>query len=34
MEVCPKIAKFLQDKGIEAKFSPFGWYKSFKINCY
>ncbi len=33
MEVCPKIAKYLQDKGIEAKFSPFGWYKSFKINC-
>ncbi len=33
MEVCPKIAKNLQEKGIEAKFSPFGWYKSFKINC-
>ncbi len=33
MDVCPKIASFLQDKGIEAKFSPFGWYKSFKINC-
>ncbi len=33
MEVCPKIAKILQNKGIEAKFSPFGWYKSFKINC-
>ncbi|MFW9824350.1 MAG: threonine--tRNA ligase [Candidatus Thorarchaeota archaeon] len=33
MEVCPKIAKFLEEKGIEAKFSPFGWYKSFKINC-
>jgi threonyl-tRNA synthetase len=33
MEVCPKIAKILQEKGIEAKFSPFGWYKSFKINC-
>ncbi len=33
MEVCPKIAKLLEEKGIEAKFSPFGWYKSFKINC-
>jgi threonyl-tRNA synthetase len=33
MEVCPKIAKILQEKGIEAKFSPFGWYKSFKIDC-
>ncbi|MFX0025242.1 MAG: threonine--tRNA ligase [Candidatus Hermodarchaeota archaeon] len=33
MEVCPKITKHLEEKGIEAKFSPFGWYKSFKINC-
>ncbi|MFX1346045.1 MAG: threonine--tRNA ligase [Promethearchaeota archaeon] len=33
MEVCPKIANNLEEKGIEAKFSPFGWYKSFKINC-
>ena len=33
MEVCPKIANILQDRGIESKFSPFGWYKSFKINC-
>jgi len=33
MDVCPKIAEFLQEKGIEAKTSPFGWYKSFKINC-
>ena len=33
MEVCPKIASILQDRGIESKFSPFGWYKSFKINC-
>jgi len=33
MEVCPKIAENLEEKGIEAKFSPFGWYKSFKINC-
>jgi len=32
-DVCPKIAKILEDKGIESKFSPFGWYKSFKINC-
>jgi len=33
MEVCPKIVNFLKEKGVEAKFSPFGWYKSFKINC-
>ncbi len=33
MEVCPKIAKNLEERGIEAKFSPFGWYKSFKISC-
>ncbi len=33
MEVCPKIADLLEEKGIEARFSPFGWYKSFKINC-
>jgi len=33
MEVCPKIADILNEKGIEAKFSPFGWYKSFKVNC-
>ena len=33
MEVCPKIAKLLEEKGIEANYSPFGWYKSFKINC-
>ncbi len=33
MEVCPKIVENLLKKGIESKFSPFGWYKSFKINC-
>ena len=33
MDVCPKISKILNDKGIEASYSPFGWYKSFKINC-
>jgi len=33
MEVCPKIAKNLEERGIVSKFSPFGWYKSFKINC-
>ncbi len=33
MEVCPKIAENLEERGIEAKFSPFGWYKSFEINC-
>ncbi|TFF69419.1 MAG: threonine--tRNA ligase [Promethearchaeota archaeon] len=33
MEVCPLISKLLEEKGIEAEYSPFGWYKSFKINC-
>ncbi len=33
MEVCPKIVEKLKEKGITSKFSPFGWYKSFKINC-
>ncbi len=33
IEVCPKITKYLEEKGIEAKFSPFGWYKSFEVNC-
>jgi len=33
MDVCPKIAKNLEDIGVIAKFSPFGWYKSFKVNC-
>ncbi|MFX1355151.1 MAG: threonyl-tRNA synthetase editing domain-containing protein, partial [Promethearchaeota archaeon] len=33
MEVCPKIANLLKEKGVEAKYSPFGWYKSFKVNC-
>ncbi|MFX1391906.1 MAG: threonine--tRNA ligase [Promethearchaeota archaeon] len=33
MEVCPKIVENLKEKGIDSKFSPFGWYKSFKINC-
>ncbi|MEJ2277764.1 MAG: threonyl-tRNA synthetase editing domain-containing protein [Candidatus Lokiarchaeota archaeon] len=33
MNVCPKIAERLKEKGIEAQFSPFGWYKSFKIQC-
>ncbi len=33
MEVCPSIAKKLEERGIEAEFSPFGWYKAFKIQC-
>jgi len=33
MDVCPKIAKNLEEIGVNAKFSPFGWYKSFKVNC-
>jgi threonyl-tRNA synthetase len=33
MDVCPKIAEKLEARGIEAAYSPFGWYKSFKVNC-
>ncbi|MGV9141669.1 MAG: threonyl-tRNA synthetase editing domain-containing protein, partial [Promethearchaeota archaeon] len=33
MDVCPKIADKLEARGIEAAYSPFGWYKSFKVNC-
>jgi threonyl-tRNA synthetase len=33
MEVCPKIVDYLSEKGVDAKYSPFGWYKSFEINC-
>ncbi len=33
MNVCPKISELLEERGIGAKFSPFGWYKSFQINC-
>ncbi len=33
MDVCPNIAKILNEKGIESHYSPFGWYKAFKINC-
>jgi threonyl-tRNA synthetase len=33
MDVCPKITELLNERGIEASYSPFGWYKSFKINC-
>jgi len=33
MDVCPKISEILNNMGIEASYSPFGWYKSFKINC-
>ncbi|UYP45133.1 Threonine--tRNA ligase [Candidatus Lokiarchaeum ossiferum] len=32
-EVCPVIAKMLEDKGLEAHFSPFGWYKAFTLDC-
>lgn len=33
MDVCPTIAKKLEERGIEAEFSPFGWYKSFQLDC-
>ncbi len=33
MDVCPKIAEILKDRSIDASYSPFGWYKAFKINC-
>ncbi len=32
-DVCPVIANLLEDNGYESHFSPFGWYKSFKIDC-
>jgi threonyl-tRNA synthetase len=32
-DVCPKIAALLKKKGYESYFSPFGWYKAFKIEC-
>ena len=32
-DVCPKIASILNDRGYKADFSPFGWYKSFSLNC-
>ncbi|MBD3230829.1 MAG: threonine--tRNA ligase [Candidatus Lokiarchaeota archaeon] len=32
-KVCPKIADILRESNVEAIHSPFGWYKSFKINC-
>ena len=32
-DVCPKIAEILKQKGKDAYYSPFGWYKSFKIAC-
>jgi threonyl-tRNA synthetase len=34
MDVCPTIAKILKEQGYESYFSPFGWYKAFKINCF
>ena len=33
MDVCPLIKSMLEDKGYEAYFSPFGWYKAFSLNC-
>ncbi len=32
-EVCPKIAAILKQKGLDSFYSPFGWYKAFKIEC-
>jgi threonyl-tRNA synthetase len=32
-EVCPKIASNLKQKGFDSYYSPFGWYKAFKIEC-
>ncbi|MHA1728106.1 MAG: threonine--tRNA ligase [Promethearchaeota archaeon] len=32
-DVCPTMVKMLKDRGYDAYFSPFGWYKSFKISC-
>jgi len=33
MDVCPKIAASLKERGKDAYYSPFGWYKAFKIEC-
>lgn len=33
MEVCPIIKSLLEKDGIEAYFSPFGWYKAFTLDC-
>ena len=33
MDVCPTIATILEERGYNSYFSPFGWYKSFEINC-
>ncbi|MHA1776037.1 MAG: threonine--tRNA ligase [Promethearchaeota archaeon] len=33
MEVCPTIAEMLKEKGYDAYFSPFGWYKAFNLEC-
>ena len=32
-DVCPMIANILKKRGYEAYYSPFGWYKAFKIEC-
>ncbi|MHA1734517.1 MAG: threonine--tRNA ligase [Promethearchaeota archaeon] len=32
-DVFPKTAAILNERGIRASYSPFGWYKAFKINC-
>ncbi len=32
-DVCPKIAAILKERGKDAYYSPFGWYKAFKIEC-
>lgn len=32
-DVFPETARVLEERGITAHFSPFGWYKAFKINC-
>ncbi|MHA1339175.1 MAG: threonine--tRNA ligase [Promethearchaeota archaeon] len=32
-DVCPRIAEILQERGYKAYYSPFGWYKAFRIEC-
>ncbi|MHA1512300.1 MAG: threonyl-tRNA synthetase editing domain-containing protein [Promethearchaeota archaeon] len=32
-DVCPTISKLLKNEGFDAYFSPFGWYKAFKLDC-
>ncbi len=32
-DVCPTISEILKKEGFDAYYSPFGWYKAFKLEC-